>query len=91
MDKCARCDGFAELLNISSPSEYANLAHQLQQIVQENTFQIVREDVPLSAIENQDWRGNDIVMHAFGCTEYGRSFELSADTYHGSADWRCRD
>jgi hypothetical protein len=91
MGQCARCDGFTERLNISAPREYANLGRQLQQIVGEGTFDIVRADVPLAAIENQDWQRDDMITHVFRCTACGRVFELKANTYHGGTRWRCCD
>ena len=86
MNSCPECCGFSERLNLGTPREYLDIVRQLIEIVQQGTFLLVRADCSLHELPGQTWPG-DILIHEFECFACGRSFELSADTYHGHAHW----
>jgi len=86
MTACSKCDGFKERLNFSTLRDYLDIGRQLIQIVSEGTFLLVHADCPLRDMFNTPIPG-DCVTHDFQCTGCGRVFQLSADTYHGHADW----
>lgn len=89
MAECVKCSGFAERLNLATPKEYRDLAHQLIEIVNQGTFLLIQATCPLLELFGETWPG-DHVEHVFECVTCGRKFELHADTYHGWVTWTPR-
>lgn len=83
---CSKCDRFQERLNFSSLSEYLHIVRELIQVVKEGTLTLTRADCRLEEMFETPMPG-DVICHEFQCTNCGRRFTLSADTYHGSASW----
>ena len=90
MDQCAKCEGLYERFNIASPEEYKDVTRQLIGMVRRGSLAIVKASCPLEDILNPQWP-DDIITHDFKCTACGRSFHLSADTYHDNASWESHD
>ncbi len=83
---CVKCDGFQERVNFGSVSEYLHMVRELIQVVNEGTLKLVRSDCRLEEMFETP-RPGDVISHEFQCTNCGRHFTLSADTYHGGASW----
>jgi hypothetical protein len=83
---CEKCKGFSDRLNLISPREYRNHARQLIELVDHGTFKVLKADCPLEDLFGPQWPG-DILVHELECVGCSRKFQLSADTYHGSARW----
>jgi uncharacterized Zn-finger protein len=86
MPDCSRCSGFTQRVNFEHPHEYLDIARQLIENVDQGTFVLVKADCPLKDLFQSTWPG-DVLVHEFKCAACGRTFELSADTYHGNAHW----
>ncbi len=85
---CSRCDGFLETRRVDTPYEYRDLARQILEIVEENTFRLVTGTCPLDEILTARPWPADYVYHVLECTTCSRRFELGVDTYHGRGEWR---
>jgi hypothetical protein len=83
---CSRCRGFSETIRLG-PREYRELARQLTVILHEGTFVTIRADCQLSGLTDSFVWPGDVLFHIFKCTRCGTTFQLFADTYHGSAKW----
>jgi hypothetical protein len=86
MPDCSKCSGFSQRLNFERPHEYLDIVRQLIEVVEQGTFLLVKADCPLEDLFQSSWPG-DVVVHEFACAACGRTFKLSADTYHGNAHW----
>jgi hypothetical protein len=82
---CPRCEGFAERMHLATPREYLDIVRQLIEIIGQGSCAMVQASCPLEDMFKTPMPG-DVVRHDF-LTACGRSFHLSADTYHGGAHW----
>ncbi len=81
---CDRCNGFSERFRVNTGYEYRELIRQLHELLQRNTFKLIRGTCSLEEVlRSQTWPG-DSISHLFECTQCSRRFELDVDTYHGS-------
>ena len=90
MASCPMCDGFSERFNIPTLREYQDFVRQLIEIVSQGTLLLVHADCPLQDMLNGPFP-RDSSSHDFQCFACGRTFHLSADTYHGHATWTVGD
>jgi hypothetical protein len=90
MAQCPKCDGFSQRFNILDLGEYQDIVRQLIEVVNQGTFLLVHASCPLQDMLKTPLPG-DVIYHNFQCFACGRSFQLSADTYHGGASWTIGD
>jgi len=86
MSGCPKCREFSGRFNIASPREYLEIVRQRIDAVNRGAFVLVHASCPLADLFKTPWPG-DCITHEFRCAACGRSFELSADPYHGGASW----
>jgi len=81
---CDRCDGFSRRFRVEG-REYRDLIRQLVELTNRNgIFKMLSGNVALEEIlQSQVWP-DDLLQHTFRCTNCGRMFELSFNTYHSS-------
>jgi hypothetical protein len=84
---CRQCEGFSERRNFNHPHEYRDIARRLMEVVEQGTFVMVRASCPLRELLGPVWPG-DMLEHVFECIACGSKYRLSADTWHGSVNWR---
>jgi hypothetical protein len=84
---CKQCEGFSKQRNFNHPHEYRDLARQLMEIVEQGTFVMVKASCPLRELLGPVWPG-DVLIHVFECTACRSKYQLFADTWHGSVNWR---
>lgn len=89
---CEQCEGLAVRLEIRGPEDYKSIAAQLIDMVGRGTLQVIAEwgGSLHEVVTSPTWPG-DLIVQTFECTRCRAKFELSADTYHGRADWRWQD
>jgi transposase-like protein len=86
MERCPNCERFKDSRDFTQPREYLIVARELIDVVNQGAFVMVHATCPLQELFNPQWPGK-VVEHGFQCSACGRSYQLSADTYHGRASW----
>jgi len=85
---CDRCHGFSERFRVERGREYHDLVRQLIELTKLGTFLQLSATVPLEDVLRGKAWNDEVLIHVFRCSECGRQFRLSFDTYRGlSAVW----
>lgn len=87
---CAQCAELDADLRLG-PHDFGECIVTARDLVDDDTLRVLYAAVPLAQVDTDDhstWWCDDVVSFMFACTNCGRRFSLSADTYHGAASWR---
>jgi hypothetical protein len=90
MVQCSKCKEFADRFNIENLNEYQSIVRRLIDLAHAGTFVLIQAACPLQDMLGTPLPG-DVVSHTFKCTNCGRGFSLSIDTFHGGAHWTPQD
>ena len=89
---CEQCEGLAERLVIRGGEDYKRIAAQLIAMVDRGSLQAIAEwGGSLHEVVTSPTWPDDLIVQTLECTKCRTKFELSADTYHGRADWTWQD
>lgn len=90
MNNCSKCHDLCVKYEIQFPSHFKKALAIAKENVEDGTLEVIKDRGSKYHTDFNDISANgpcdDLVSYKFRCTNCGRIFELSAETYHGSGE-----